>query len=57
MKTEAEIREEIEFQEQEYKRVHLLIDVDTSELQKQEYFSVMSRHAARRQALLWVLEP
>jgi len=56
MKTEAEIREEIEFQEQEYKRVHLLIDVDTSELKKQDYFLIMGRHAARRQALLWVLE-
>lgn len=60
MKTKSEIEAEIRFQEMEYDRTKTIIaseaGKDFSELKKQVYNGIMGRHAARRQALLWVIE-
>ena len=57
MKTVEEIKDEITFQESEYDRIDKLTNGDAlSDFRKDEYHRVMSRHAARRQALLWVIE-
>ena len=57
MKTTEEIKAEIAFQEKEYDKIKGLLDGNSvSEMQRQNYLEVMSRHAARRQALRWVLQ-
>jgi hypothetical protein len=59
MKSKKEIKNEIEFQEQQYNKVKRLIEVggkSLSENGKKELCGIMSIHAAKRQALIWALE-
>ena len=59
MKSKKEIKEEIAFQESEYDRHRKIADAqndsECGKLKRQLELEVMSRHAARRQALLWVI--
>lgn len=60
MKKESEIKEEIAFQERQRNKYKILAesqpDTDFGELKRQEYYRVANKHAARRQALLWVID-
>jgi len=56
MKTTEEIEEEIKFQESEYDRLRKLVESGISDDKAQMYRETMSRHAARRQALKWVID-
>lgn len=56
MKRVKKIEAEIKFHQDEYDRIKKLIDDSAMpELKRKDYVEIMSRHAARRQALLWVL--
>jgi hypothetical protein len=57
MKTEDQINAEIGFQEGEYDRIDRIIneEPEMTEVKKDEYRRIQGRHAARRQALKWVL--
>jgi len=56
MKTELEIKKEIEFQRWQFLKHNGLAKNTSDALKQMNHFEVASRHAARKQALEWVLE-
>lgn len=55
MKTREEILEEIRHQENQYNDHKEKANAATSETGQRSHLEICMRHAARRQALLWVL--
>jgi predicted transcriptional regulator len=58
LKTIKEIKEEISFQESEYDRIKKIVKNGfITEEKRRNYFEIMGRHSARREALLWTISP